>query len=115
MGTMRGALTRMVKQGSPWRLVLLLPLAALLLGPLLSPSSAPAEESTQRLAVLELRGAFERDILSVFSDQVRQGALSSLKGTGYEVMTREHMATSQRICSAPPDRGRPVLPAAGRN
>ena len=55
-------------------------------------SAAP----TQRLAVLELSGAFERDILSVFSDQVRQGALSSLKGTSYEVMTRENMAMLAR-------------------
>jgi TolB-like protein len=55
-------------------------------------SAAP----TQRLAVLELSGAFERDILSVFSDQVRQGALNSLKGTSYEVMTRENMAMLAR-------------------
>jgi hypothetical protein len=51
---------------------------------------------TQRLAVLELSGAFGRDILSVFSDQVRLGALTALKGTAYEVMTRENMAIMAR-------------------
>ena len=58
-----------------------------------SPASAAP---TQRLAVLELSGAFERDLLSVFSDQVRQGALRSLEGSDYEVMTRENMAVLAR-------------------
>ncbi len=85
----------MVKQGPRPRLAPLPALLALLLlGPLLSPPASAAP--TQRLAVLELTGAFERDLLSVFSDQVHQGALSALKGTPYEVMTRENMAMLAR-------------------
>jgi TolB-like protein len=70
--------------------VLLLVLASLLL-----PSSAVAEH-TKRLAVLELSGTLNREVLSVLSDQLRQGALTALKGTAYQVMTRENMATLAR-------------------
>ena len=90
---MQPILRAMVKQGTRSRLVLLLsPLAFLLLGLLLSPSPASAEEPTKWVAVLELTGAFERDTLLAFSNQVREGAVGSLKGTSYEVMTRENMA-----------------------
>jgi hypothetical protein len=94
---MKRLLRAMVKQGTRPRLVLLSSLLGfLLLGLLLSPSPASAEDPTKRLAVLELTGAFERDTLSAFSDQVRQAALRSLKGTSYEVMTRENMAMLAR-------------------
>jgi len=71
--------------------------AALLLAlpSLVLPDSALAGE-TRRLAVLELRGDFPRPELSVLSDQLRQGALAALRGTGYEVMTRENMAMLAR-------------------
>jgi hypothetical protein len=70
--------------------VLVLAMASLLL-----PAAAPAED-TKRLAVLELSGSLHRDVLSVLSDQLRQGALKALKGTAYEVMTRENMAMIAR-------------------
>ncbi len=58
-----------------------------------SPASAAP---TKRLAVLELSGAFERDLLLLFSEQVRGGALRSLKGSPYEGMTRENMEVLAR-------------------
>ena len=70
--------------------VLLLVLASLLL------PAAAAAQGPKRLAVLELRGVFEREELSVLSDQLRQGALAALKGTAYTVMTRENMAVLAR-------------------
>jgi hypothetical protein len=77
--------------------VLLLAGSVLLLGlvSLLLPAAAAAED-TRRLAVLELSGSLNRDVLSVLSDQLRQGALKALKGTAYEVMTRENMAIIAR-------------------
>ena len=76
--------------------VLLLAGSVLLLAlPSLLPAAAAAED-TKRLAVLELRGVFEREELSVLSDQLRQGALAALKGTAYTVMTRENMAVLAR-------------------
>ena len=84
-----------VGRGLRLRLLVLAALLASVGGTFLSPPPASAAP-TQRLAVLELSGAFERDILLVFSDQVRQGALSALKGTPYEVMTRENMAMLAR-------------------
>jgi hypothetical protein len=56
-------------------------------------SAAPASAApAKRLAVLELTGTTDRAILSVFSDQIRQGALLAVKPLGYEVMTRENQA-----------------------
>ena len=50
----------------------------------------------QRLAVLELRGDLEPAVLAALTDQLRDGALTALRGTGTEVMTRENMAVVAR-------------------
>ena len=83
----------------PGRSAAIFPLLATVLFALLAlawapPASAgPASAApTQRLAVLELTGTTDRAILSVFSDQIRQGALLAVKPLGYEVMTRENQA-----------------------
>ena len=66
-----------------------------LIAALLLPCSlAPA--ANQRLAVLELRGAFPTEVRRTWSDQLRSGALDALRGTDHELMTQENLAVVAR-------------------
>lgn len=51
-----------------------------------------AEDTAPRLAVLELGGALEPQVLALLSDKVREGVLAGAQGQGLVVMTRENMA-----------------------
>ena len=59
------------------------------LGVLFSPQAA-AESA--RIAVLELRGPVEADVLRLMTDEVRGGVLDATRGGDFIVMTRENMA-----------------------
>ena len=68
----------------------LLPTLVLLL------ASSSAVAGSQRLAVLELRGASDPAVRGALTDQVRAGALKALAGLDVLVMTRENMAAIAR-------------------
>ena len=59
------------------------------LGVLLSPQAAA---QSARIAVLELRGPVEADVLRLMTDEVRGGVLDATRGGDFIVMTRENMA-----------------------
>jgi len=75
--------------------LLVLPVLLLALPCLVLPAPGVAQR-TKRVAVLELSGVLERPVLMTLTDRLRHGALAALKGTSYEVMTRENMAVLAR-------------------
>jgi len=60
--------------------------SALLLG-----QPAFSQTTAKRLAVLELKGRLDGDVLDTFADAVRGGAVEGLAGRRVQVMTRENM------------------------
>lgn len=58
---------------------------------LLSGRAAISQTTPKRLAVLELKGKIDGDVLDAFADAVRGGAVEGLAGREVQVMTRENM------------------------
>jgi hypothetical protein len=63
--------------------------ALVLAGVLAGTTTGSAE--TKRLAVLELGGGLDLNVRLLLSDRLRQGGVEALKGTSYEIMTRENL------------------------